>query len=275
MVFGLHIDSEDAVDGHEPPADETGAVGDFNQLMDRAAADWGLPRRVVDLIVVLPILIVLFGCVTALLGKTTYNWFVAEDGVAETAQVIAFGFSAVASFVLGYRLNAAGGRWLGVLFLLGGFSLLWVVGEELSWGQRVMGVATPESLQGVNRQGELNLHNIRAVEDALRLAQFLVGLWATVLPLAVLRYGSRFKTWAREQKLFIPHYSLILYFAGTMVWRAYHAIGSPAPESLRYVVSEWAEVIELLLALGIGLHFFYLLRTLGTGDPVRRGHAGA
>ena len=33
-------------------------------------------------------------------------------------------------------------------------------GEEISWGQRILGIETPESLEGINDQGETNLHNL-------------------------------------------------------------------------------------------------------------------
>ena len=35
-----------------------------------------------------------------------------------------------------------------------------MMGEEISWGQRILGFATPESMADVNRQGEFNIHNL-------------------------------------------------------------------------------------------------------------------
>jgi len=42
---------------------------------------------------------------------------------------------------------------LAALFLFG-------CGEEISWGQRLIGFETPESFQGVNVQWEMNIHNL-------------------------------------------------------------------------------------------------------------------
>jgi hypothetical protein len=39
--------------------------------------------------------------------------------------------------------------------------MFFAAGEELSWGQRIFGLKTPESLAAANEQGELNLHNLR------------------------------------------------------------------------------------------------------------------
>ena len=34
------------------------------------------------------------------------------------------------------------------------------MGEEISWGQRILGFGTPEVLMEINHQQEFNLHNI-------------------------------------------------------------------------------------------------------------------
>ena len=45
-------------------------------------------------------------------------------------------------------------------YILGGMALMFVAGEEISWGQRIFGFATPDLLMRLNDQGELNIHNI-------------------------------------------------------------------------------------------------------------------
>jgi hypothetical protein len=47
-------------------------------------------------------------------------------------------------------------------------------GEEISWGQRILGFATPEALGGINVQNELNIHNIRSVHESARALGLLV-----------------------------------------------------------------------------------------------------
>jgi H+/Cl- antiporter ClcA len=60
-------------------------------------------------------------------------------------------------------------------------------GEEISWGQRILGFETPESLSQVNRQEEFNLHNLSAWEaseflDPDRLFDIFWFLLAVVVP---------------------------------------------------------------------------------------------
>ena len=50
------------------------------------------------------------------------------------------------------------------IYLLGGLAMAFACGEELSWGQHVLGFATPDFLIGLNAQQEFNFHNIEIVE---------------------------------------------------------------------------------------------------------------
>ena len=46
------------------------------------------------------------------------------------------------------------------VYILGGLAMVFAVGEELSWGQRIFGFATPDFLMGLNEQKEFTVHNI-------------------------------------------------------------------------------------------------------------------
>ncbi|HLO14942.1 MAG TPA: hypothetical protein VK206_08935 [Anaerolineales bacterium] len=48
---------------------------------------------------------------------------------------------------------------LALLFFFG-------AGEEISWGQRIFGFSTPQALAEVNKQDELNLHNLTVMENS-------------------------------------------------------------------------------------------------------------
>ncbi len=85
-----------------------------------------------------------------------------------------------------WRAGAAGGapkhlrrRWallaLAVVFAFG-------AGEEISWGQRLLGFATPDAVEAVNVQGEFTLHNLEAYGiNAVSLTRRLFHLfWFTL-----------------------------------------------------------------------------------------------
>ena len=73
------------------------------------------------------------------------------------------------------------------MLLLLGFALLFffAAGEEISWGQRIFNVATPETLKAINAQGELNVHNINIFEYTIRFEFLFDALWGIDLVAAI------------------------------------------------------------------------------------------
>ena len=49
------------------------------------------------------------------------------------------------------------------VYILGGIAMVFIAGEEISWGQRIIGLATPDFLIDLNAQDELNVHNINTL----------------------------------------------------------------------------------------------------------------
>jgi hypothetical protein len=86
--------------------------------------------------------------------------YTVEDGVVESLSVVALVTAAVVCFARIVRLRGVRTRWflfctgiLGALFVFG-------AGEEISWGQRILGVESPEFFKANNAQQETNLHNL-------------------------------------------------------------------------------------------------------------------
>ena len=46
------------------------------------------------------------------------------------------------------------------VYILGGMAMVFAAGEEISWGQRLFGFATPDFLMPLNESKEFNVHNI-------------------------------------------------------------------------------------------------------------------
>jgi hypothetical protein len=103
---------------------------------------------------------------------------------------------------------------LALLFFFG-------AGEEISWGQRILGFQTPQSLSQVNRQKEFNLHNLSAWEasdflDPDRLFDLFWFLFAVFTP-AVALVAPSFKKFAGQ---FIPivFWGMSLLFLYNYLW---------------------------------------------------------
>jgi hypothetical protein len=90
-----------------------------------------------------------------------FTQLVTEDSWFEYGAAVALGTAAL--LLLLPTLSAGPGGRRVILALLCGIALF-VAGEEVSWGQRVLGVETPESYAAMNLQGELTVHNLAALD---------------------------------------------------------------------------------------------------------------
>ena len=121
-------------------------------------------------------------------------------------------------------------------------------GEEISWGQRLLGLETPESVRDANLQEELNVHNLRGVYPIYVAGMLLVGLYGSVGSWFVYRWkGWRSPNWY----LFMPPLFLGGAFLQLVLYRLVRYSGQTGH---RY--GEWCEfcvaaAIAVFVALNV------------------------
>ena len=155
-----------------------------------------------------------------------------EDGPIEWAGFACFAVAAALGVVVAVRARHVDRR-LVVLALGFGLVMFVAAGEEISWGQRVLDLETPEVLVDGNRQDELNLHNIDGLQTKAVVAQLGVAAGGVLLPWVVRR------RWARTGFPFFASY--LAYRMGRVVVVA--SGGGAADRN--------SEAAELVLALGL------------------------
>ncbi|MBJ22494.1 MAG: hypothetical protein CL933_24045 [Deltaproteobacteria bacterium] len=114
------------------------------------------------------------------------KWIASESGIVERGTALIFLISSGLAFFVVSRLrhricDGADIRRILWLSLLGLFFFV-CFGEELSWGQRILGIETLESMKGINVQDENNLHNMMGyLADHL----FILGVfvYGSILPM--------------------------------------------------------------------------------------------
>lgn len=117
----------------------------------------------------------------------SFDAVMVEDGPAESVSAILY----FASFlVLAFTLVRR--RSLNVWVILLALLFFVVAGEEISWGQRIIGAETPDLLRQANVQGETNIHNIDGIHQHVRgLAVVLLVSLYVLLPAANAFAGLR------------------------------------------------------------------------------------
>lgn len=232
----------------------------IEHLLNEGANAWGISRNVLITMLFLPLAAVLGAVISALMGKEMYVWYTGEDQFAETLQVLFYAMAFVMNILVINQLWKKEYKTTMFLYSVVLLGLLFMIGEELSWGQRIFGWDTSESLRSINKQDETNIHNIYGVGSTFKWLQMLVGAYGALFPLLLLRIDF-FKRDEEFWSFVIPHYTLIPFFLPLFIWRIYRNVFE-APKEIYFAVSEFNEVMELILAMGMALFMIYQWRRL-------------
>jgi hypothetical protein len=104
-----------------------------------------------------------------------------EDGFFEASTAIFFFLAAILFFYLYFQDHEGNNFYIfktkkNIFFLLLGLLFLFGAGEEISWGQRIFNIETPQALKEINTQKELNIHNITIFHGDIEKGKPKTGL---------------------------------------------------------------------------------------------------
>jgi hypothetical protein len=195
---------------------------------------WGLSRGRSATLLAIPF------AGAALLGLTAlipalYDALVREDSLLEWLQVVSY----IAAFLLAGRSALRLHGWGAAAFGLFAVGSLLAAGEELSWGQRLFGLDTPDGLEALNNQEELNVHDVVEVQGKVNLAVALASLYGLAAPWLVQR-----------RVLVVPPIALGSAFLAMLAYTSARAalFSHPSHELAKF--SEWPETC-FACALGV------------------------
>ena len=167
-----------------------------------------------------------------ILGYMTLGWgdqvasiMVREDQYFESVGALMF-FVASIFFFLAFWSMRSDLKKDGLLIkvkplILLGFALAFFFGggEEISWGQRIFNIATPEEINAINDQGEITVHNLDFGGVNIPFETIFDLLWmgfAFALPFAAL-FIQPFGRFI-EKYVPISHWGIGLLFAFNYLW---------------------------------------------------------
>jgi hypothetical protein len=119
------------------------------------------------------------------------DWLTREDSLFEALGAAAL-LAASVFAVLTLRREKANGAHIVKLIALVGLALFLFVaaGEEISWGQRYLGIETPDAIARINAQGEINFHNLYSDDHGQNFSQTIYAIFwrgfGVALPLLAL-----------------------------------------------------------------------------------------
>ncbi|MFQ5630848.1 MAG: hypothetical protein ACE5I1_18920 [bacterium] len=217
------------------------------------------------IILLAPVIVGLIGASTAIFGKTAYKIFTGEDKIAENLQVLFWLGAFVLNLGLIKRIFKNGPKGIGFLYIILAIGIIFLIGEEISWGQRIFGWETSDTMKEINKQGETNFHNIYGVGTMFKYFHMVIGLYGTILPLIFMNPGGLRHNNNEAISLLVPHYALVPCFFTALLWRLQATFWNP-PKSLYFAVTEFSEVIELIIAIAFFLFMVYQVRRLKTAE---------
>ncbi|WP_412060753.1 hypothetical protein [Rubrivirga sp. IMCC45206] len=176
------------------------------------------------------------------------QWMLAENRPVELLSFVFLMVGGVLGLRLAAQLRRRGERgWTVAFYALFSLGLLAIGAEEVAWGQWFVGFETPEAIAEVNTQGELTLHNHKALKDHLEIFPLLFGLAGLVGV-----WVRRFPGWSRvaAPAALLPWFALIAVVSAVDFLQDWVVIQAQFDE----LVNALDELVEMFVALA-GLLF--------------------
>lgn len=232
-------------------------MGFVSTWMRSEADEWGVSARMAWAIAVGPI--VLAGLIAlSALYRPLYRVLLNEDALVEWLQFAFLVGLVIVSVGLAWRLRRMGRTAWAITFALAALTAFFIAGEEISWGQRILGFATPADLEAINEQGETTIHNIGPILSFLNLGIFIVTITAGLAPF-IWRWGRLGRPRDLDAMILVPPLFLASSFLFAGGWRL---IRYALLEEGGYVISRYNEVGELLLYGALFAYAYLLYRRL-------------
>ncbi len=161
------------------------------------------------LIIIFPILFGLGMYWLSRENNSLYKLIGSEDHLIEWLQFFLFGASGIISFILALKFRKIS-KLMFIIFLIVSFGLIFVAGEEISWGQRIFNIDGHEVFDGqteipilkYNVQSETNIHNFKTFHNKVGYMYLAAGAYGCFAWLLVCIFDKLFNFRKSIRKFF-------------------------------------------------------------------------
>jgi hypothetical protein len=193
------------------------------------------------------------------------RYLVGESGLIENLQFVLLFLSCILFAFAAYKISICTRRNHLILYrnIAIAFAILAFVlaMEEISWGQRVIGLETPEFWQALNAQNEINLHNLAFVQKQ--------RFWFVIVA-GVIGISSTFVTYSlfsplRPKSYLVPAFALMVasgilrFISMEMFW----VIDIERARKFSYFADRFMEIGELAFALAVFSYALFMFEYWG------------
>ena len=212
---------------------------------------WKLSPRQALAVFLVPIAMTLTLAIGRTVDRDLAFTAVQEDHVVEWLQFVGYAaagvLAAISARIFLERKDAA----RGAACLIVAIGCLFVAGEEIAWGQRLLGFETSTALREVNTQGATTVHNVDSLQRPFQGVLLLIGLYGTVIPYALCFSRVRRLAAARAPKLdfLVPPLFLTSSFLVLAVHKVILAAGFDDTAHNQF----YGEAEELVLAFALAV----------------------
>ncbi len=211
-------------------------------------------------------------------NKPYYQHLISEDSVFEWAQCFLYAAAGLLSVYCACLYLRCKRSLSALSFLIIAAGLLFVAGEEISWGHSMLKLELPSYFREHNVQGDLTLHNLDSVQPYLHNAYIMVGFFGAFswLLLRICPQGRAEK----QLSEIVPSGLTTLYFLPTFLFYLYVEHLLPFVRTLNYslldvtfdyrksfILYKDQEAVELLLAMG---SLIFVIQALLRAHRLRR-----
>ncbi len=211
-------------------------------LISKSKKWWG--KNYKKVLIFFPFVMFFYLIIVRLWPFDYFYYLIKEDKIIENLQVAVLFVSGIL-ILLRILMNKNKIHWkffLFCIFLV--ITLFFIAGEEISWGQRIFNIKTPDKLTKINLQNEITLHNINSVQWLVEILYAFIGILGGLLWVIPKRFSRKHQV----IDFFIPKCYLFGFFIMPGFYYSY-----PLYSQVN-LFEEWAEIFELYIYIGISIH---------------------
>jgi hypothetical protein len=157
-----------------------------------------------------------------------YIWLIREDGIVEYGTAICYFAAFTVAFSVAKSLYKSRNILYAFLWFILFLGLFYIAMEEISWGQRILHIRTPEMFANINYKKEMNTHNTKWFP--LYQLYVVAGFYGSFIRLLI--PGKLKQLYHEKVNLIAPPYFLFFYFFPAFVVYSYYAFVYPFETSL-------------------------------------------